>query len=390
MNTNYNIFFVYDDFNDVVKFLEIEIRLEIEKRFNDINSTYFDKSFNIIHNEIKDEATNGSNIALYFGSKNGYNSKNCHSLINKCFELSIFIIPVIKKEDHFYETIPQILQLINAFEWEGDSSKKKLTLKILENLGLSEKNRKIFISYRRVDGLGMADQLLDILTRQGFDVFLDRYDVDIGRDIQEEIYNSIDDKAFLLVIESPQAHESEWISKEIHYALRNHMTVLILKWFNAIIPIQDSKDLLRIDLKEDDLYFNNYFLLKKERIITLVLEIESEYSYGLLRRRNNFIKSIEKEWKDYYNYFIYLDNWIIFFKESKTTESNKIVTITPRVPESYDLFLLDSKSKMIKEPDEELEKILFHRAQSINLEHQELLLWIIKEKINIHVFRYNA
>ncbi len=390
MNAKYNIFFIYDDMNDIVNILENEIRLEIKKRFNDINSTYFDKSFKILHNVIKDEDINGSNIALYFGSRNGYNSEKCHFLINKCFELSIFIIPIIKKEENFYDNIPQQIQSINAFEWEENSSRKELTLRILENLGLSERNRKVFISYRRADGLGMADQLLDILTRQRFDVFLDRYDVDIGRDFQEEIYNSIDDKAFLLVIESPKAHESEWISKEIHYALRTHMTVLILKWFNTTIPIEDTKDLLRFELKEDELYFNNYFLLKEERINSLILEIESEHSYGLLRRRNNFIKSIEKEWKEYYNYFIYLDNWIIFFKESRNDESNKIITITPRVPQSYDLYFLDNISKMIKEPTEDLEKILFHQTQSINLEHQELLKWIIKEKLNIHVFHYIA
>jgi len=390
MDTKYNIFFIYDDMNDIVNILENEIQLEIKERFNDINSTYFDKSFKILHNKIKDEDINGSCIALYFGNKNGYNSKNCHSLIDKCLESSIFIIPIIKKEDNFYESISQQLQPINAFEWEGDSSKKKLTLTILENLGLSEKDRKVFISYRRADGLGMADQFLDILTRQGFDVFLDRYDVDIGRDFQEEIYNSIDDKAFLLVIESPRAYESEWISKEIHYALRNHITVMILKWFNTTISIEDSKDLRRIELKEDDLYFNNYLLLKEERINTLILEIESEHSYGLLRRRNNFIKSIEKEWKEHYNYLIYLDNWIIFFKESKNDESNKIITITPRIPQSYDLYLLDNISEMIKEPTEDIEKILFHKSQSINLKHQELLMWIIKEKLNIHIFRYIA
>lgn len=388
MNSNYNIFLIYENLREIVDVVEENIKLELKKRFNNIDTTFSEKFFMIQHNEIKEEYINGTCIALYFGSKKACESEKCNSLIDIAFESSFYIIPIIKKGENFYDIIPQQLQLIKAFEWEDNSSKNELTLKVLENLGLSEKDRKVFISYRRSDGLGMANQLLDILTRQGFNVFLDKYDVDIGKDVQKEIYNAIDDKAFLLVLESPKAHESEWISKEIHYALRTHMAVLIIKWYNTTIPIEDTEDLLRIEIKEDELYFDKYYLLKEDIIQTLIYKIESEHSYGLLRRKNVLIKSIEKEWTNSYRQFIYLNNWVLYFKESRNEELNRIITITPRIPQSYDLYILDNISEEIKDPSDELEKLLFHQAYSIDFKQQELLKWVIKEKLNIHIFRY--
>jgi len=390
MNLAYNIFLIYEDLSEIVDIIEKSIKLEIEKRFNKLHNAFFEESFNIIHNEIKEEDSKGNCITLYFGSEKALKSEKCNALIEKALEKSIFIIPIIKNQKHFYKIIPLRLQLINAFEWHDESSKTEIVLKVLENLGLSEKDRRIFISYRRIDGLGMADQLLNILTRQGFNVFLDKYDVDVGKDFQKEIYNAIDDKAFLLVIESPKAYESEWIPKEINYALKTHMTVMILRWDNTSIPIEDTKNLRRIDLQEEDLYFDRYYLLKEDILNDLIFKIESEHSYGLLRRRNILIKSIEKEWKEYYNKFIYLNNWILYFKDSRNEESNKIITITPRIPKTYDLYILDNVSEGIKEQVEEIEKILFHQAYSMNFEEQNLIEWTIKEKLNIHVFRYIA
>ncbi|MEJ2251104.1 MAG: toll/interleukin-1 receptor domain-containing protein [Candidatus Lokiarchaeota archaeon] len=388
MKSNYNIILIYENLIEIVNVIEKTIKLELKERFNNIDTNFSENFFIIQHNEIKEENINRNCIVLYFGSKIAFESKKCNSLIDKAFELSFYIIPIIKEGDNFYDIIPPKLQLINAFKWKDNSSKNELILKVLENLGLSEKDRKVFISYRRSDGFGMANQLFDILTKQGFDVFLDKYNVDLGKDMQKEIYKSIEDKAFLLVLESPKAYESEWISKEIHYALRSHMAVLIIKWYNTIIPIEDTEELFRIEIKEDELYFDKYSLLKDDKIQDLIYKIESEHSYGLLRRRNILIKSIEKEWSNLYRQFIYLDNWVLYFKENRYEKLSRIITITPRVPQSYDLFILDSISEKIKEHTDKLEKILFHQAYLIDFKQQEFLKWIIKEKQNIQIFRY--
>jgi len=390
MNAKYNIFFIYEDKEDIAQKIEKEIQIEIKNRFGDITTNYLSKSVNISHNKRNKIDQNGLNIAIYLGSKKGFKSKKCVYSIKNFIELGILIIPIIENPEDFNDFIPYQLQPINAFIWEGEYPEKRITIKILENLGLSEKDRKVFISYRRIDGIGMADQLLDILTRQGFNVFMDKYDIDYGRDVQHEIFQSIDEKSFLVVIESPKAYESEWISKEIHYALRTHIPVSILTWFNTTQTIEDTEGLQRIYFNKEDLYFDKYFLIKEEKIESVVVEIESIHSNGLFRRRNLLIRSIEYEFKTQFEYCNYLDNWILYLKNNKKDESDKIITITPRIPKSLDLYLLDKASEMIKNPRDNIKKILYHQAESVPLQQQYLLEWIIEEKLNIQIIHYIA
>ncbi len=391
IKSEYFVFMIYESSREesAIK-IESSIKVELENYFNAMVCNYFDISFNILHNQIKHDEE-GPKIIIFFGTKDSKESTECLELLNKGKDLGIFIIPVIDNQEDFNECIPDILKDINSFYWkEKKNPELRLIRKILENLGINEQQRKIFISYRRIDGLGMADQIFDRLIRQRFNAFLDKYDVDVGRDIQQEIYESIEDKAFVLVIESPDAHNSHWISTEIHYALTHEIPVLLISWCSEDEKISDAIGLPKIefDRNNDLVKDGKYFIIKEDFIEDVMNQIEKYHSYGLNQRRNDFIIDIENDFKPHYNNFTYLKNWIIYFTYSKRGEPDKLITITPRIPQPYDLYVFESFSKKIPNFKEDSKKILYHKSEIIPKFHNKLLKWIITKKTNIEVLPY--
>ncbi len=391
MLSEYFISFIYELSREeyAIK-IEKSIIKELENYFHTKVCNYFDTSFNILHNQIESNE-DGPKIIIFFGTKDSKKSIECLGLLNKGIDSGIFIIPVIDKQGDINKCLPDILKRINAFYWkEKKFPEKRLIRKIFENLGLEEKQRKVFVSYRRKDGLGMADQVLDLLSRQRFKVFLDKYDVEVGYDIQQEIYESIEDKSFLLVIESPDAHNSKWISKEIHYALIHEIPVFLISFCSEDEEISDAIGLpkKKFDINDDLIKEGKFYIIKEDLIEEFICEIEAYHSYGLNQRRNDFIRIIEKDFKPHFGSYSYLKNWIIYFTHSKSGTPDMLITITPRIPQPYDIYAFDNFSKKIENFKEDSKKLLYHKSENIPKFHHKLITWILENKSNIEVLLY--
>jgi len=391
MNSKYFVSLIYASSREenAVK-LEDSILKELEVYFQAKVCNYFNTSFNILHNQIITDE-DGPKIIIFFGTENNRESRETLILLNRAINSGIFIIPVIDKQEDFNQSIPDILKNINTFYWmEKAFPEKRLVRKIFENLGINEKERRVFISYRRNDGLGMADQILDRLSRQRFNVFLDKYDVEVGHNIEQEIYESIEDKAFIVVIESPDAHNSQWISKEIIYALTHEIPVFLLSWCLESEEISNSIGLpkRKFDRNNDIVKDGKFYIIKEDLIEEVMCEIESFHSYGLNQRRNDFIRSIEKDLKPHFNNFDYLENWVIYFTHSKSGDPNKLITMTPRIPQPYDLYNFYNFSTEILDFKDDSKKIIYHKSDNIPKYHIKLLKWILKDKRNIEVLLY--
>ncbi|MBA7531579.1 hypothetical protein ES705_23792 [subsurface metagenome] len=212
MNTIYRIYIIHENRNQWASDLEQAIRTELSNLGIEVKVEF-------LYDLSGTAEVVCPSVAVYLGSISGSKSVWCRNSINVALNLGILLIPVVESENVFRQHVPQELYPINAFIWSGISAAEKLAKEnILPELGLTEKERKVFISYRRSDGLGMADQLFDVLSRRGFAVFMDLYDIESGRDVQREITKYLEDIAFVLVIESPEAHHSKWIDKEVNYA----------------------------------------------------------------------------------------------------------------------------------------------------------------------------
>ena len=384
MESKYNIIFIYKDKEELIDLVEKEF---IEK-FNILYEKYFKKrlkqSFIIFRNNIEN-VIEGPVIVLYFASLECKNSKLHNDLISKAMEKGYFLVPIIEEDSDFNDIMPKILLNLNAFKWEGKNPQVHLNNFIFDNLGLNDKERRVFISYKRSDGSGMADQLLNILTRQKFDVFLDRYNIDYGSEIEKKIFQSIDDKAFLLVLESPEAHQSDYISKEVNYALKHGKALLIISFPDIEKEIEDTKDLPRYYLKKDNVVKNrSKYIIKDEILEDLIFEIESNHAYGLNRRRNLLIRGIELEMKKQYESVLYIDNWILVINDPKNQDNTRMITITPRIPEALDLYKLDQFEYKINN----IGRILCYHAENVPKKYLNVLNWIIKEKVNLKILNY--
>ena len=114
--------------------------------------------------------------------------------------------------------------------------------------------------------------------------------------MQVEIADALEDHAFLLVLETPDAHLSDWVYDEIDYALAHSMGLLILQWPNGPTPIPGSLGLPRISLSEVDLErdSHNYEVLTADAVERVVRDIEAAHANGLVRRRRTLLRGIQE------------------------------------------------------------------------------------------------
>ena len=119
-----------------------------------------------------------------------------------------------------------LLRRVNASVWKEKIGE---TLPgILARAEITTSQARIFVSYRRVETLPLALQLFDALTREGFEVFLDRFSLPPGYDFQRRLDQELADKSMVLLLESKWIGVSKWTQHEIDFAKRNRLGLMAL------------------------------------------------------------------------------------------------------------------------------------------------------------------
>jgi len=119
------------------------------------------------------------------------------------------------------------LKKINACFWT--KSVTECVPAILSRAGLTSEEHRVFISYRRVETQPLAEQLFDRLTREGFEVFLDRFSMAAGLDFQRRLNQELADKSMVVLLESACVSSSVWTQHEIDYTKRFRLGLLALR-----------------------------------------------------------------------------------------------------------------------------------------------------------------
>ncbi|MBX3738951.1 MAG: toll/interleukin-1 receptor domain-containing protein [Candidatus Didemnitutus sp.] len=130
---------------------------------------------------------------------------------------------------------PVPLDAIKALPWEDDGFARGC-LRIGARLGLALRKRdhRIFISYRTVDGAAVAVQFEEVLRREGYNVWRDeskdpvdgQTSIAPGEKVQAQIEAHLITADLVLLLDTPRAWESEWISLEVTRANGNLIPVL--------------------------------------------------------------------------------------------------------------------------------------------------------------------
>lgn len=165
--------------------------------------------------------------AVYFGGPNHIDLEAAREVVST----SAPIIPTIAPDGGFGTDIPELLQAANGLRRRNDDpDMAELATAMLECIGLLRRQRRVFVSYRRVESRVAALQLHDLLVARGFDVFLDTHDIRPGDPFQEVLWHRLCDSDVMVMLDTPTYFESRWTRQEIGRARAKEIHVLRVVW----------------------------------------------------------------------------------------------------------------------------------------------------------------
>jgi len=308
------------------------------------------------------------NLAVFFGNPLAAADERCIADATTALDEGRVVIPLVDAHESVVAALPQVLKRLNALLWEDDGP-SRLARAVLEDLGIEERQRRVFISHKREDGLLMAEQLHDELTHHHFQPFIDRFAIAAGEDIQSRIADALEDFAYLLLIESPKAAQSEWVFYESSYALSHYMGLSIISWPDAP-ELPGTHGLPRVVLSDDDLYEErSYRLLTPKGLARVVAAVEESHARGIVRRKQNLMISVQEALDAAGRAHIPLTQWSLLL----TTGNPEVIGVAPRLPTVEDLYHLDqiARSALTGGP----RATLVHAARRLTDSRRELLQW---------------
>ena len=136
--------------------------------------------------------------AAYFGGATHVDLEPTRSIVGA----SAPVIPTVDMTGDFGSQVPDFLQGSNGLRRRNDDQKMtELARAMLECVGLLRRQRRVFVSYRRVESRAAALQLHDLLSGRGFDVFLDTHDIRPGDPFQDVLWHRLCDSDVMVMLE---------------------------------------------------------------------------------------------------------------------------------------------------------------------------------------------
>lgn len=165
--------------------------------------------------------------AVYFGGAKAVDAEVAELVMRA----SAPLIPTVAEDGDFGRDIPIFLQEANGLKRRADDPRMtELAAALLECVGLLRRQRRLFVSYRRLESRTAALQLHDILTARGFDVFLDTHDIRPGDPFQDVLWHRLVDSDVMVMLDTPGYFDSRWTRQEIARARAKDIQVLRVIW----------------------------------------------------------------------------------------------------------------------------------------------------------------
>jgi hypothetical protein len=139
------------------------------------------------------------------------------------------IIPVSTNPD--FKRPPEPLSGLKAAEYDGTPATLDRIVKVAGvflGQALRPGSQRIFVSYRQTDGAALAQEIYKRLEAASFQPWLDvaKENIAIGADVQNDIQRGIDTAALILLVDTPDAPASPWVSIEVDLANAQLLPVL--------------------------------------------------------------------------------------------------------------------------------------------------------------------
>lgn len=168
---------------------------------------------------------------------------------------------------------------------------RKIIARVLPTL--YNENGEIFISHRRLDGEDIAAKIYDRLKMQAESMtpFRDVARINVGEEAQPVIDEAMKDCEIFVFVHTPKAAESEWILKELLFAMLRCIPVLWIQIDDA-----DEKKLKIKPSEKPHLQYKSENFIEEKDLIEIADEI-LDRSFRLIMENSNrvfdYIKSIE-------------------------------------------------------------------------------------------------
>lgn len=319
-------------------------------------------------------------MVVYLGSPAGAASVDCIRQVDEALADRLLVLPCVDRLANFTAHTPESLHRLNGVEWTAEGAPPAVVHFVLEALGLEERQRLAFLSHRRSDALALAEQLHDELVKNRFWPFVDRFDIAPAADVQQRIYAALEETAFVVLVESPDAALSDWVLEEVNYALAESLGMLIVT-FPGTPPLPGTQDLPRFYLDAGDLYPDpgGQAVLTTGALGRLVTEIESIHAKALVRRRRRLVLNTRTKARNAGFATIELPGGVLLVVNADADGAADggpppyVVHFVPRPPGPADLFTVDAAR--CRHGDAQTEAVLVHATSRLTQDATELLTW---------------
>jgi hypothetical protein len=166
---------------------------------------------------------------------------------------------------------------------------------VLAAAGVTPERPRIFISYKRDETQGFANQLFHGLAEAQFDVFLDHYRIPAGVELLARIRHELGDKTMVVALESAQLLHSRWTRYEIRVA-----QTLRLGLFGITVPggvkVPGIGAARRQVVDHPDFVGGRFFPnseLEMPILKDIVSNIRSQHDRAIVQRRRQVIQSMQ-------------------------------------------------------------------------------------------------
>ena len=313
---------------------------------------------------------------VYLGSAAGSKDRGIKAALGEVVNGAIPVLPIVRSHETgtIRDKLPAVIEHINAADWDNERVTTLLTL--LGMLGLVEKERKVFLSYRRTESTPMALQLHTELVRRRFDVFLDRFALDPGEDFQKRLDEDLGDKAFVVLLESLDLHNSPWVEHEIAYAHSHRIDVLAITLPGVpkaqLVPAID--DAFRIRLSDSDCAQDGQLTAKGRD--SILERIELAHAKALRRRREQMLGSLRDQLFRNGCACSPVEDWAIL--ATATCKTPAVFLVTPRRPEPEDLHAVHLVRADVADKigSDSLSGAVVHEVEHLSNERRSVLSWI--------------
>ncbi len=199
-----------------------------------------------------------------------------------------------------------------------------------------------------------------------------------GADFQERLFDALDEKSFVLLVESPDVLSSKWVEEEVSYARKRNMGFLALTWPQSLMAGREMPGIYEkyrvripdaaISVDGDQGRISEPFL---ERVVD---KVEQRHAAAFLRRRRELMGSVWSALKMAGIDYTGVADWslVAITAGRKGRTRDQVISITPRAPDTPDLYALDGERAKLN-----ADGVLVHTTRHLPYDRGSVLEWVI-------------